>query len=86
MLGVFRVVTDPLTLAVPVVLGELEARSALAGDASFWSFSADMSAAVVLVHAGRAFLCPIYAHCRNRHKCLRQMGEVFIQIKSPLCI
>lgn len=64
---VCRTVTDLLTLAVMVVLGELEARSALAGDASFRGFPADMSAAVVFVHTSGAFLCPIHTHCRNRN-------------------
>lgn len=77
----FRTGTDLLTLAVVVVLGELEARSALACDASFRSFPADMSTAVVFVHAGRAFLCPIHTHCRTKQKHVKATADVGCLLK-----
>lgn len=67
----FCFLTDVLTatitivtrqFAVSVILGELEARSALAGDASFRSLSTDVSAAVVLIHTARAFFSAVNAH------------------------
>lgn len=44
-----------LTFAVTLVLGELKARAALAGDAPLGGLSADVGAAVVLVHAVHSF-------------------------------
>lgn len=44
-----------LTFAVALVLGELKARAALAGDAPLGGLAADVGAAVVLVHAVHSF-------------------------------
>lgn len=44
-----------LTFAVALVLGELKARAALAGDAPLGGLSADVGTAVVLVHAVHSF-------------------------------
>lgn len=44
-----------LTFAVALVLGELEAGAALAGDAPFGGLPTDVGTAVVLVHAVHAF-------------------------------
>jgi len=44
-----------LTFAVTLVLGELEARAALAGDAPLGGLPADVGTAVVLVHAVHSF-------------------------------
>lgn len=44
-----------LTFAVSLVLGELEAGAALAGDAPLGGLPADVGTAMVLVHAVHAF-------------------------------
>lgn len=44
-----------LTFAVALVLGELEAGAALAGNAPFGGLPADVGTAMVLVHAVHAF-------------------------------
>lgn len=41
--------------AVSLVLGQLETRPALAGDAAPWGLLADVATAVILVHAAQAF-------------------------------
>lgn len=44
-----------LTLAVPLVLGELKARPAFTGNATLWCLPADVGTTVVLVHAVHSF-------------------------------
>lgn len=44
-----------LTFAVPLVLGELEAGAAFTGNTPFGRLPANVSAAVVLVHAVHSF-------------------------------
>lgn len=56
-----------LTLAVPHVPGELEARPALAGDASLWCLPADVSTAMVLIHAGGALLGALWSRYREKN-------------------
>lgn len=66
---VIRLLADVLAAAVTIVTcqfavlhvaGELESRSALAGNATLLRLSADVSAAVILVHTGGPLLCPVF--------------------------
>lgn len=50
-----------LTDAVSLVLGQLKARPAFAGDAALGSLFADVTAAVVLIHAAQT-LCKTEQH------------------------
>lgn len=66
---VVRLLADVLAAAVSIVTrqfavlhvaGELESRSALAGNATLLRLSADVRAAVILVHTGGPLLCPVF--------------------------
>lgn len=50
-----------LTDTVSLVLGQLKTRPALAGDAALWSLFADVTTAVVLIHAAQT-LCKTEQH------------------------
>lgn len=52
-----------LTDAVSLVLGQLKTRSTLAGDTAPWGFLADVTTAVILIHATQA-LCKTAACSR----------------------
>lgn len=45
----------PLTNTTPLVLGQLKAWPALTGHSTFRCLSADMSAAMLFIHAAQAF-------------------------------
>lgn len=50
-----------LTDAVSLVLGQLKTRPAFAGDAALWSLFADVTTAMVLIHAAQT-LCKTEQH------------------------